>query len=75
MSDEEFYFRMSYDVLDLLLFAWEHRVDVEDVCAVMKLSAEQVKRAFRDFGAKHKASQHLREMPPSLPDDVVADLG
>ncbi len=63
-SDEEFYFRMPYDKLDILLYAWEHRVPVEVVCRVMSLTEQQVNRAFRDFKAKAAATKHLHTMPP-----------
>jgi NAD+ synthase len=70
VSDEEFYFRMPYDKLDVLLFAWENDVPVSDVCVAMELEEEQVKRAFRDFGAKFNATRHLRELPPMLSGDI-----
>lgn len=66
VSDEEFYFRMPYETLDLLLFAWERKVPVEEAGAVMGLSPDQVRRAFRDFTAKYKATRHLRVVAPSL---------
>ena len=66
VSDEEFYFRMPYDKLDLLLYAWENKVPVEEINEVMGLSENQIRRAFRDFEAKYKATQHLRRLPPSL---------
>lgn len=66
LSDEEFYFRIPFDKLDLLLYAWENSVSIQEVCQVMDLTEEQVKRAFRDFKAKHKATGWLRMMPPSL---------
>jgi len=66
VSDEEFYFRMPYETLDLLLFAWEKALPVEEVGAVMGLSSDQVQRAFRDFTAKYNATQHLRAIAPSL---------
>jgi len=66
VTDEEFYFRMPYDTLDLLLYAWENSVPVEEVCAIMGLTEEQVKRAFRDFSSKHNASKHSRVVPPTL---------
>ena len=66
VSDEEFYFRIPYVTLDLLLYAWEHSVPIEEVCQTMNLTAEQVKRAVRDFNAKFKATRHLRQLPPSL---------
>jgi NAD+ synthase len=66
VTDEEFFFRMPYQTLDLLLYAWENGVPVDEVCAAMDLEREQVERAFRDFKSKHKATEHLRVLPPSL---------
>jgi NAD+ synthase len=66
VSDEEFYFRIPYEILDLLLFAWEYNIPTERVCEVMDLTAEQVKRAMRDFNAKYNATRHLRQLPPTL---------
>jgi len=67
VTDEEWFFRMPFKVLDLLLYAWENEVDVREICRVMGLTEEQVKRVFRDFASKHKTTEHLRHMPPSLP--------
>jgi NAD+ synthase len=66
VTDEEFFFRIPFEKLDLLLYAWENEVPVEDICAVMDLEEDQVKRAFQDFKSKHKATEHLRVLPPSL---------
>ncbi|MDM7999875.1 MAG: NAD(+) synthase [Dehalococcoidia bacterium] len=66
VTDQEFYFRMPYQTLDLLLYAWENRIPVGQVCAVMGLTEEQVKRAFRDFKSKYNATRHLRRLPPTL---------
>jgi len=66
VTDEEFFFRMPYDKLDLLLYAWEHKVDVSVVCGIMGLAEEQVKRVFRDFSGKYSASKHLRRLPVTL---------
>ena len=65
-TDEEFFFRIPYEKLDLLLYAWESNVPAAEAGAAMGLSEDQVKRAFRDFGAKFNASRHTRMLPPSL---------
>jgi NAD+ synthase len=65
-SDEEFYFRMPYDILDLLLYAWENRVPLAEVCQAMALTEEQVKRALRDFRSKANATRHLHTVPPAV---------
>lgn len=66
VSDEEFFFRLPYDRLDVLLYCWEKRLPVEKVCEITALGAEQVRRAFRDFSSKFKRSQHLRQLPASI---------
>ncbi len=66
VTDEEFFFRMPYETLDLLLYAWENQAPAHEVSAAMGLTEEQVKRAFRDFTSKHSATRHLRRLPPTL---------
>jgi NAD+ synthase len=66
VTDEEWYFRMPFKELDLLLYAWENKVDMPQVYRVMELTEEQVKRAFRDFANKSNATRHLTKMPPTL---------
>ena len=67
VSDQEFFFRIPFDKLDLLLYAWEHEVSPEETAAVTELDEDAVKRAFADFSSKYRATQHLRELPYSLP--------
>ena len=64
VTDEEFYFRLPYEKLDVLLYAWESRVPVAEVCEAMDLVAEQVERVFRDLTSKYKATMHQRAQPP-----------
>jgi len=66
VTDEEWYFRMPFKQLDLLLYAWENKVDISEVCRVMELAEQQVMRAFRDFNNKHNATRHLSQLPPTL---------
>jgi NAD+ synthase len=57
---------MPFKTLDLLLFAWEKKLDMGEVGRVMELTEDQIRRAFRDFASKHRATEHLRQFPPSL---------
>ncbi len=66
VSDQEFFFRIPFERLDHLLYAWEHHVSVEEAAAVLGLREDAVKRAFQDFTAKHRATAHLRAMPKDL---------
>jgi len=66
VSDEEFYFRMPFETLDLLLYAWNKGVETSEICQVLGLQPVQVERAFQDFESKRKATWDLRVMAPSL---------
>ena len=66
VNDQEFFFRIPFDKLDFLLYAWEHQVALERTAEVLELSKQAVERAFRDFSSKNLATKHLREMAYSL---------
>ena len=66
VTDKEFYFCLDYELLDLLLYAYENNVPLSTVSDGLDLREEQVERVFKDFKAKEQATWHLREMPPSL---------
>jgi len=66
VTDEEMHFRLSFDLLDLLLWAWENHISAAEVATVMDLSEKQIKRAFRDITSKYNATNYLRLPPQSL---------
>jgi NAD+ synthase len=66
VSDQEFFFRIPFDKLDHLLYAWEHEVPTNDVAKVLDLSEDAVGRAYKDFASKYRATAHLREVPYTL---------
>jgi NAD+ synthase len=66
VNDQEFFFRIPFDKLDFLLYAWEHQVPLEQTAEVLGLSKEAVERAFKDFTSKNLTTKHLREMAYSL---------
>ena len=62
-TQEEFFFSLPFETLDLLLWAWEHEVPAEEVAPVLNLTVEQVRRAYRDLMTKHRTTDHMRHMP------------
>ncbi|TFG95950.1 MAG: NAD(+) synthase [Calditrichales bacterium] len=66
VSDQEFFFRISFDKLDYLLYAWEHDITKDVVAKVLDLSEDAVERAYKDFASKYRATAHLREVPNTL---------
>jgi NAD+ synthase len=61
VSDQEFFFRISFENLDHLLYAWEHEVSAGDAAIALGLTEEAVQRAYKDFTSKYRATAHLRE--------------
>ena len=66
VSDQEFFFRIPFEKLDHLLYAWEHEVPINDVANVLDISEDAVERAYKDFTTKNRATAHLREVPNTL---------
>lgn len=65
-TQEEFFFRLPFETLDLLWYAWEHDVPAGDVARETELSEEQVRRAFEDFTRKTRSTEFLRTPPLGL---------
>lgn len=62
-SQEEFYFSLPYDQMDLVLFAYNHGYGEAEVGRAMQLKTEQVNRLFRDLEGKRKVAAYLHEPP------------
>jgi NAD+ synthase len=62
-SQEEFYFSLPYDKMDLCLYGKNHHVPSVEVARVVGLTAEQVEIVYRDIAAKRKATRYLHLSP------------
>ena len=67
-TQQEFFFRLPFSVMDMLWYAQEHDVPISEVVQVMGLNEAQVKRAFNDFARKQKTTEYLRLPTIFLPD-------
>jgi NAD+ synthase len=59
-TEEEFFFRLPFETMDLLLYAEEQGTAPSDAARIMGLNEEQVERAYRDFQQKRRAAAYLR---------------
>jgi NAD+ synthase len=71
-TQEEFYFALPYERMDMCLYAMNHGVDADEVAPVVGLTAEQVRRVFTDIAAKRRATRYLHAPPVLL--DAVAEV-
>jgi NAD+ synthase len=69
-TQEEFYFALPYDRMDLCLYAFNHGVAAAEVAPVVGLQPAQVERVFKDIEAKRRTTRYLH-MPPVLIEKVV----
>jgi NAD+ synthase len=62
-TQEEFFFRLPYEQIDLCLWALDHDVPAANAASAAGLTAEEVGRVYRDLAAKRRASRYLHHVP------------
>ncbi len=68
-SQEEFYFSLPYEKMDLCLYGKNHNLPDADVAAATEITVEQLQRIYADIEQKRRTSAYLH-LPPQLIDDV-----
>ncbi len=68
-SQEEFYFSLPYDEMDLCLYAVDHGIGADVVAGALGLTSEQVERVFQDIAGKRRMSQYLHAAPRLVVDE------
>ncbi|GAA4753668.1 NAD(+) synthase [Gordonia alkaliphila] len=73
-SQEEFYFSLPHQRMDLCLYGLNNDVPIEQVAAATDLDEDQVRRVYRDIDQKRKTTEYLRLVPdlPVAVDEVSA---
>ena len=72
-SQEEFFFSLPYEKMDLCLYGKNNGIPVSQVAAATDLTADQVERVYRDIDSKRESTQYvhaaavLAEGVPELP--------
>jgi NAD+ synthase len=71
-SQEEFYFSLPYDKMDLVLAGKNNGLSAAEVAPIVGLTALQVDWVFRDIEAKRRVARYLH-VPPVLVEAIHAD--
>jgi len=66
VTQEEFFFRLNFQTMDLIWYAMENRIPQEKVAAVLGLSSDQIERAQRDISQKYRNTEYLRAIPAEV---------
>lgn len=62
-TQEEFFFALPYEAMDLCLYAHDHRVPAREVAPAVGLTESQAERVFKDIDAKRRTTRYLH-LPP-----------
>ncbi len=62
-TQDEFYFSLPYDRMDLCLYGIDNAVPAAAVGRAAGLTVDQVERVWRDIAAKRRATRYLHEAP------------
>jgi len=62
-TQEEFFFRLPYETMDLLWYAQENQVSAEETALALDMPPDQVRNAFADFTRKSRTTHYLRSAP------------
>ncbi len=62
-TQEEFYFSLPYDKMDLCLFALNRGVPPAEIADAAALKPEQVERVYRDIQSKRRATAYQHRQP------------
>jgi NAD+ synthase len=62
-TQQEFFFRLPFEIMDLLWSAMENGVSPEETGQVMGLTPDQVRRVFDDLIRKERGTAYLRMSP------------
>ena len=68
-GQDEFYFSLPYDKMDLCLFGKNNGYPPEAVADSVDLTPEQIQRVYNDIDTKRRTTRYLH-YPPLLVDDI-----
>ncbi len=60
-TQEEFYYALPYDRMDLMLWAYRHDIPPGEAGSAVGLSSEQVERVYRDIVGKQRVAAILHQ--------------
>jgi len=70
-TQEEFFFALPYEKMDICLWGMNHKQPAADVAAALGLEAAQVERVYRDIQAKRRAAAYLHHSPILIEEQVA----
>ena len=66
-TQEEFFFRLPFEQMDLIWYAMDNDVSTTVAAEVLNLESEQIQRVFDDLERKRRTTEYLRFPPLGVP--------
>ncbi len=62
-TQEDFFYQMPFESMDLIWYGWENNYDAKEVAAVMGKSSTEIENIYKNFERKRKTTEYLRMKP------------
>lgn len=62
-TQEEFFYQLPFETMDLLWYGWENRYPSDEVARVLDFPEDMVVKNYRNFERKQKTTEYLRMSP------------
>jgi len=62
-TQEEFFYQMPFESMDLLWYAWENNYPTHEVATELDITENDVESIFKNFERKKKTTEYLRNPP------------
>lgn len=62
-TQEEFYFALPYDKMDVCLYARNHDINANEVAELLGLKADQIEAVYQDIDNKRRTTAYLKAYP------------
>jgi NAD+ synthase len=62
-TQEEFFFQLPFELMDLIWYGWENNYSPEEVAEVLDFKPEEIYNVYKNFDRKRKTTDYLRQPP------------
>lgn len=62
-TQEEFFFQLPFELMDLTWYGWENDYDAAEVAEVLGKTKEEIENVYKNFARKKKTTDYLRRSP------------
>lgn len=73
-GQDEFYFALPYDKMDIALWAYNHEIPVDQLATYFKIDTNKAQFIYDDIVNKRKTTHYLHTKPYLIDDDVLDEL-